>query len=129
MENPYTPPLTDETVSSELVGSKIAQRICLGVSIIAILIFFFVALILIPQAMRLGDESQNPNLPPRLQGASGLRSMAFASWVGGATALGGIALNVVAIMLSRRGKIGFAILAVVLSIVSMVVVAVTFRPS
>ena len=82
---------------------------------------------LIPQAIRIGNEISL--LPPRFQGSEGLLSAARGSWIGGIVAIVGMALNIIAILLVRRGKIALPIWLAIVSIISMVIVVAVFKPA
>lgn len=125
--NPFTSPSTNQLSAIGPQNNGVLPKVLIGLSAVAMLILLVIAGMLFAQAFRLGGESSN--LPPRLQGSAGAQSMVVASWVGGTTALFGIVLNISAILLLRRGKISIPATLMVLSIVSMVAVAVLFKPS
>jgi hypothetical protein len=129
MTNPYSPP-DSTTLSSHSASVHPAHQkgrwVALAVSILLIILFCLLAGIMIPQAIRIGSEISQ--LPPRFQGSDGLRSAAQGSWICGITAILGLVINIIAILLVRRGKLALPIGLAIMSIVAIAIIAVAFKP-
>ncbi len=104
---------------------KILRGVAAIASVLALLVFSFVALMLIPQALRFASEATR--LPPRAQ--PGHYAIASGSGLAGATAIVGIVLNIIAIVFIRRRRVILPFVLLGISITAMVAVAIVFKPA
>lgn len=102
------------------------QWVATTVALLAIVILLVVAGTLIPQAIRFGNEGEN--LPPRLKGSVVSRAIATASWVGGIAAVAGIVMNLVGLLMIRRGKTVVPLSLAASSIALMILIAIALKP-
>jgi hypothetical protein len=127
MTNPYSAPESNLQSAKTGIDTKpngVLRWFATGASILAIGVLLIIALMLIPQALRLASE--NATLPPRLQSAN--PSGVLASWVGGIVAVCGVLGNILGLFLIRSRKVALPLTIFVLSVVSMVAFAVVFKP-
>jgi hypothetical protein len=128
MENAYKPPTTTPVQPKAPSASrklKIVRGITATTAVLALLAFSFAAFMLIPQALRYSSEAAG--LPPRAQ--PGHYAIARASGIGGATAILGVILSIVSIVLVSRRRVILSIVFLGISIIVMIAVAIVFKPA
>ena len=104
---------------------KILRGVAATASVLALLVFSFVALMLIPQTLRFASEATR--LPPRAQPSH--YAIARASGLAGGTAIVGVVLNIIAIVFIRRRRVILPFVLLGISITAMVAVAIVFKPA
>ena len=127
MTNPYSAPESNLQSAKTVIDTKpngALRWFATGASILAIGVLLIIALMLIPQALRLASE--NATLPPRLRSAN--PSGVLASWIGGIVAVCGVLGNILGLFLIRSRQVALPLTIFVLSVVSMVAFAVVFKP-
>ena len=127
MTNPYTSSSVLAPVHrTNRESTSTLQWVATTVALLAIVILLVVAGTLIPQAIRFGNEGEN--LPPRLKGSVVSRAIATASWVGGIAAVAGIVMNLVGLLMIRRGKTVVPLSLAASSIALMILIAIALMP-
>jgi hypothetical protein len=128
MDNAYKPPTTtpgQPKTPSASRSLKVASIIVAATAVLALLAFSFAAFMLIPQAMRYSSEAAG--LPARAQ--PGHYAIARASGIGGATAILGVILSIVSLILISRRRVILPIVVLGISIIAVIAVAIVFKPA
>jgi hypothetical protein len=123
MANPYIAPTTSGVDKNPPAALR---WVAIGLSIVAIIILLVTVGMLIPQAMRFGNE--NVQLPPRLQGSTSSQRIATASWIVGIAAAIGVVMNMASLFMVRGGKTAIPIVLAVSSLALLMVTAIAFKP-
>ena len=135
--NPYEPPSMQDAVSTEFlrpnVWARVLGYICLLLSVVAVIMYFVFASILIPQAVRLeaSIDSMVVDLPTNLRQIESERdqSIIFASWVLGSVCIVLAITTSLASVLCFRHRYIYAWVLLLLGFVVFAVLAIVLAPT